>query len=380
MTSRLGFGRLRDRRVRLIAYLVLGVVLAVLCVFPRPFMARAKVVPGDNNTASLFSMSSGGSQLQNLASMFGDRSVTEVTLQLAKSEAVGSEVVTRLKLAGPGRAYADDRAALVALDKHVDIHSLLGGIIEFESRAYDQDWALAVTKAYVEAMSDRMGTYVQAQVSRKRRIVEDRLRNSQERLVQAQAQLDAFRKINRLADPVAQLGEQLTVRAGLEGQLQAKKVELDTLRATAGPENPRLSVVAGQVASLQSQIAHAATASEGQSSPNVGAISATALAYARLYRNFVFAQGVSDVYSRAAEEVAVQEIVSQDRAQVSIIDRPHVDASRYFNTTAVALLALLVALALFVELYAPATGLFDLGRNRRETAPEPGSHPGSGLA
>jgi hypothetical protein len=371
-----GFARLRGRRLRLVVYLVLGAVLAVLCLFPRPFMARAKVVPGDNNAASLFSMSNGGSQLQNLASMFGDRSTTEVTLQLAKSDVVGRDVVARLKLVGPGRPYADERAALVALEKHVDVHSLLGGIIEFETRAHDQDWALAVTKAYVDAMADRMGAYVRAQVSRKRRIVEDRLGSSQERLVQAQAQFDAFRKANRMADPAAQLGEQLTVRAGLEGQLQAKQVELATLRATAGPENPRLSVVAGQVAALQSQIAQATTASGGQSSPNVGAISATSLAYARLYRSYIFAQGVSEVYARAAEEIAVQEIVSQDRAQLSVIDQPHVDADRYFNTAAVALLALLAALAVFVELYAPATGLFDLGHKPRGNGLEPGPEAG----
>lgn len=365
-------GRLRERRVRLIIYLVLGAVLAVLCLFPRPFMARAKVVPGDNNAASLFSMSGAGSQLQNLASLFGDRSATEVTLQLAKSDAVGREVVARLNLAGPGRPYADERTALVALGKRVDIHSLLGGIIEFETRAYDQDWALAVTKAYVDAMSERMGSYVRVQVSRKRRIVEDRLGSSQERLIQAQAQLEAFRKANRIADPGAQLGEQLTVRAGLEGQLQAKQVELATLRAISGPENPRLKVVAGQVASLQSQIARAATATEGQPSPNVGAITAVSLTYARLYRTYVFAQGVSDVYSRAAEEIAVQEIVSQDRAQLSVIDAPHVDSDRYFNTTAVALLALLAALVVFVEVYAPATGLFDPGAGPRRAGHEAG--------
>ncbi|WP_421836840.1 capsule biosynthesis protein [Novosphingobium sp.] len=372
MTTLQRIGRLRERRVRLIIYLVLGAVLAVLCLFPRPYMARAKVVPGDNNAASLFSMSGAGSQLQNLASLFGDRSATEVTLQLAKSDAVGREVIARLNLVGPGRPYADERTALVALGKRVDVHSLLGGIIEFETRAYDQDWALAVTKTYVDAMSERMGSYVRVQVSRKRRIVEDRLGSSQERLIQAQAQLEAFRKANRIADPGAQLGEQLTVRAGLEGQLQAKQVELATLRAISGPENPRLKVVAGQVASLQSQIARAATASEGQPSPNVGAITAVTLAYARLYRNYVFAQGVSDVYSRAAEEIAVQEIVSQDRAQLSVIDAPHVDADRYFNTTAVALLALLAALVVFVEVYAPATGLFDPGAGPRRAGHEAG--------
>lgn len=360
--------RARDRRLRITVYVVVGLVLAVLCLFPRTFMARAKVVPGEN-AASLFSMSGGGSQLQNLASMFGDRSTTEVTLQLTKSDAVTHDVIDRLKLVAPAGPYADERAARLALARHVDIHSLLGGIIEVETRAHDEAWALGVTRAYVDAMSARMGSYVKTQVARKRRIVEDRLASAQERLVVAQAQLDTFRKANRLADPAAQLGEQLTVRAGLEGQLQAKLVEQATLQATAGPDNPRLRVVQGQVAALRSQIARAAAAAPDQASPNVGTLSAVSLAYLRLYRNFVFAQGVYDVYARAAEEIAVQEIVSQDRAQLSVVDLPHVDAERYFNTVAVALLALLIAGALFVELYAPATGLFDLGRPRSAATP-----------
>ena len=364
--------RLQERRVRLILYAAAAAVLAVFCVFPQPYMSRAKVVPGDSSAAGIFGLSGGGGQIQNLASVFGDRSTTEVTLQLARSEAVAHDVIKRLNLAGADRAYATERNAQVALQKHVDVHTLLGGIIEVETRAHDQQWSLDVTRAFVDALSDRVGNYVRSQVARKRRTVEERMNTAQERVAQAQAELQSFRTRNRLADPIAQLGEQLTVRAGLEGNLQAKLVELATLRATNGPENPRLRAVVGQVAAIRAQIASTTAPGSEQPSLNVGSISAISLTYAKLYRNFIFAQGVYDVYARVTEEVAVQEIVAQDRAQLLIVDTPHIDAERYFNTVAVALLALLVALALFIELYAPATGLFDL--SRRKDAPPQEAH------
>ena len=41
-----------DPRRRRIAYIVLALVLAVLCIVPRPYVARAKVVPQDSSSIS----------------------------------------------------------------------------------------------------------------------------------------------------------------------------------------------------------------------------------------------------------------------------------------------------------------------------------------
>ncbi len=353
--------RLRERRVRWRAYLAAAAILAVLCILPRPYMARAKIVPGDAGANALVSVvgALGGGQVQSLSSLFGDRSATEVALQISRSQAVTADVVRRLRLVGPGRPFASEREAQLALGKKVDIHTLLGGIIEIETKSWDADWSLGVTRTYVDAISDRLGTYGRAQVARKRRIVEERLATAQSRLAQAQAQLDVFRRQNRLPDPQAQLGTQLTLRTSLEGQLQAKLVELATLHATAGPENPRLLATERQVATLRSQIAQTAQATTSAAGPTVGELTGISLKYANLYRDYAFAQAIYEVYSRSAEEVAVQEIVAQDRSQVAVVDPAHVDVERYFNTWAVAFLALVGVLAFFAEVYVPVTGLSD---------------------
>ncbi|NOU02704.1 MAG: capsule biosynthesis protein [Novosphingobium sp.] len=356
-----------NRRWRLFAYGILAVVLVVLCLFPQPYLARAKVVPGDGGLSNIF----GAGQTVNLSSLLGgDRSTVEVNLQMARSEEVTSEVIRQLALVGPGRSYATELAAKRALGKKVDIHTLLGGIIEIETKSWDQDWALSVTKAYVDAVAHRLGDYVRNQVIRKRKLVENRLFSAQTRLSRAEAVLTEFRRANRLPDVGAQLGSQLMLRTNLESQIQAKQVELATLRSTSGPENPRLRAAEQQISALQRQLATAGSSRTTVSGPTVGGLTGISLQYANLYRDYAFAQATFEVYSRIAEETASQEIIAQDRMQVAVVDSAHVDSERYFNTIPVALLALLVLAALFVEVYAPATGLF---LSLREIDPKPAS-------
>lgn len=364
----------QNRKLRWIAYALLAVVLAVLCAFPRPYVARAKIVPGDAGASSLVSVvgALGGGQAQSLASLFGDRGAIEVSLQLARSEAVATDVIRSLDLVGPDKRYATEHGARLDLAKIVEVHTLLGGILEIEAKSHDPKFSLMLTKAYVDATSARLSTYGKAQVARKRRIVEERRALAQERLATAEAALDVYRRQNQLADPQAQLGSQLALRTSIEAQIQAKQVELSALRQTAGPENPRLVVAERQLSLLKLQLAETAAASPGAvGSPSVGELTAVSLRYANLYRNYLFAQAIYDVYARSAEEVAVQELVSQDRSQVSIVDPAHVDSERSYNNTALALLALLVLIAGFVEIYAPFTGFWSA---RKDRAPE-GSTP-----
>jgi uncharacterized protein involved in exopolysaccharide biosynthesis len=359
-----------DKRKRWLVYGLAAIALGVLCIFPRPYMARAKIVPGDSGANSLISVvgALGGGQAQNLASLFGDRGAIEVTLQLSRSEAVADDVIERLELVGPGKAYASQREARLDLADRVGIHTLLGGILEVETKSRNSQFALSVTQSYVDAISDRLSEYSRVQVARKRRIVEERRASAQDRLAAAQAALDIFRRQNQLADPQAQLGGQLSLRIGIEAQIQAKLVELSALRETTGPENPRLIVAERQLITLREQLARTEVPTNSAAGPSVGDLTNITLRYTNLYRDFIFAQAIYDVYARSAEEVEVQEMMSQDRSQVAVVDPAHVDSERYFNNTAVALLALLILFVGFVEIYGPLTGLWPVGSRKPDDA------------
>ncbi|HEV2597143.1 capsule biosynthesis protein [Sphingopyxis sp.] len=347
-----------DPRMRRRAYVLAMLVLALLTVFPQPYVARAKLLPQDNNSIGLGSMMNAlGGQLQGFASLFGGaKQQTDMYLAVGRSGEVSGAVIRKLKLVGPG-GYSSATRARVALAQKVDVHSLTGGIIEVEVRTRDAGEAEALTRAYVDAISDRIVALGKDRVERKRAIVSQRFKEAADRVVATEKALNDFRRRNRLAEPQAELGAALSVRAGLEARLQAKQVELQTLQKFQGPENPQLMAVQSEVAALRSQVARSAEAGTGPAGPNVAGLGEVSGEYLDRYRDYRFAQALYDVYARSSEEVAVETLAGETAANVQILEAPRLDADRKYNVAAAALLALAILAALFTEIYAPATGI-----------------------
>jgi capsule polysaccharide export protein KpsE/RkpR len=170
--------------------------------------------------------------------------------------------------------------------------------------------------------------------------------------------LNAFRRSNNLAEPDAELGQQLSLRTQLEAQLQAKQVELQTMSQIRGPESTELASIRSEIEVLSQQLQRTARPSTGASGPNVAGLGSLSTEYLRLYRDYRFAQALYEVYSRSLEQVAVEQLASESASYVQIIDKPHLDPERQLNVWAIAALACIALLALFTEWYAPATGLF----------------------
>jgi uncharacterized protein involved in exopolysaccharide biosynthesis len=345
--------RLRDPRQRRRGYAVLALLLLLLSVFPQPYVARAKVVPQDSASLGLGSMMNAlGGQLQGFANLLGGgRQPIDMYLAIGRSTEVQDAVIAKLKL---GEADASTRRWL---ERKVDIHSLTGGIIEIESRTHDAAEAEQLTSAFAAAISDRIVALGRERVERKRDVVRRRFEEATGRVAETEAALDAFRKRNRLAAPEAELGSALSLRAGLEAQLQAKLVEVQTLRQFQGPENPQLQAVESEVGNLRAQIARSATPAAGAAGPNVAGMSQVSGEYLNLYRDYRFAQALYEVYSRSSEEVAVEALAGETASDVQVIEAARLDADRKFNIPAVALLLLVIFAGLFTEFYAPATGL-----------------------
>jgi uncharacterized protein involved in exopolysaccharide biosynthesis len=356
------WSRLADPRFRRRGYVLLALLLLLLSVFPQPYVARAKVVPQDSASLGLSSMMNAlGGQLQGFATLLGGgRQPIDLYLAIGRSSEVQDAVIARLKL-------TDSHAARRELERKVDIHSLTGGIIEIETRTHDPEEAQALTAAFVTSISDRIVALGRERVERKRDVVMKRFREATGRVAETEAALDAFRKRNRLAAPEAELGSALSLRAGLEAQLQAKLVELQTLQQFQGPENPQLQAVQGEVANLRAQIGRTASPAAGAAGPNVAGLSQVSGEYLNLYRDYRFAQALYEVYSRSSEEVAVEALAGETASDAQVIEAARLDPDRKYNIPAVALLALVLLFALFTEFYAPATGIdLRLGQKRED--------------
>ncbi|OHT18207.1 capsule biosynthesis protein [Edaphosphingomonas haloaromaticamans] len=348
-----------DGRMRRRVYAVAALLLALLCLWPQPHVARAKILPQDNGGSGVSAMLNAlGGQMSGFANLLGGaRTPIDVYLVVGRSENVMVDVIDRLRLVGPSGRYATVDKARIALARKVDVHSLPGGVIEVETRTHDAAEAKALTFAYVSAISDRIATLGRERIVAKRKVVDERFGQAVRRLSRAEAALNEFRRRNRLAEPEAQFGSALMLRADLEARLQAKLVQLQTVQRFAGAENVQLKALQSEIAALRAQIARSAQPAEGAGGPNVAGLAEVSAEYLNLYRDYRFAQALYEAYSRLSEQVAVDELTAESAADVQLLERPHLDAGRHYNIPAVALLAALLLLALFTEVYAPATGI-----------------------
>lgn len=362
------FQWVQNSRNRRLAYLVLGVIFALLIFFPRPFLARAKIVPQDTSasaastTALLGALGGGSLSLGSL--LTGGRTSNDLYLIIGRSDTVKEDVIKTLGLVGPNRRFSSARQAKLALDRKVDVHLLLGGVMEIEAKLYDAEEAKRLTVAYSNAISRHLARFGRQIIENKQRIVRQRFEDATARVARAEGALNNFRRANNLAEPEQQLSGELLQRASLQAQLQAKQVELQTMSQFRGPESSVLASIQSDIAGLRAQIARTATPSVGSGGPNVAGLSALSLRYLSLYRDLRFQQSIYDVYQRSAEQVEVEELAAQSASYIQIIDPAHIAPERQYNIWAIALFAALVLLALFTEWYAPATGLFRLGNRR----------------
>ncbi len=351
--------RVQHAKTRRIAYAAIAFVLILWCFLPQPYVARAKILPQDSSSAGLGQvLNSLGGQFSSFASLLSNgRPPNELYLIIGRTDLVNTDVIASLHLVGPDAAYRTQDAAVLDLKKKVDVHLLVGGVLEVEATTHSREQSLRLADAYVSAISRRIGALGRETIARKTKIVSDRFRDATTRVAKSSADLDSFRRQNNLASPEAQLGSELSLRANLQGRLQAKLVELSTVRQLAGPENPELKNILAEITALRAQIAGGVRPEIAATGPNVAALSGLTTRYLDLFRDYKFAQALYDVYARALEQVDVESMVAENATYIQVIEPPNLDAGRHYNVEAVALLLGLIILVFFTELYVPATGL-----------------------
>lgn len=331
-------------------YVVVALVAVLLCLFPRPHLARVKLLPqGSNSGAGALISALGGGGVQNFAAALGAQKTNY--LVIGRSHDVQQDVVERLDLVDVWNS-ADQAAAERKLGKKVDVQLLTGGVLEVTARDTDPAFAQRLVEGFSEAIRTRLAGLGQEQVRTKRAIVTARLSEANTALEAAERDLNAFRIQNNLPSPEAELGAAVSTRLTLDAQIRGKEVEIETARRFQTDNSIRVRTLMSELAALRRQRAEADQASNGE---NALALSSQTAEYVRLYREQKFAETIMLVYRRFFEEVSVEALSAETTVQV--IERPHIDPDRQFNLSGIALLLLVLLAAAFTEIYAPMTGL-----------------------
>lgn len=347
----------QNRTRRRLLYAAAAVVAVVLCVFPRPYVAKVKILPQDSQAGAGALISALGGGVQNFAAVLGGQKTNY--LVIGRSHDVQQEVVERLDLTDVW-GTPDLAAAERKLSRKVDIQLLSGGVLEVTARDADPAFALSLVEGFTSTIKARLATLGLEQVAHKREIVTTRLAEANTALESAEAALSSFRLQNDLPSPETELGAAVGRRLSLDAQIRAKEVEIEVARQFQTDRSLRVRTLASELAALRRQRQDAGEASD---QTNAVALSSRQAEYMRLFRDQQFAESIVEVYRRFFEEVSVEAMSAETNVQ--IIERPHVDPDRHYNLSGIALLLLVLLGAAFTEVYMPMTGL---GRPRVRTA------------
>jgi uncharacterized protein involved in exopolysaccharide biosynthesis len=219
----------RDPLKRRGALAVVAVILAVFCVWPRPYLARAQLMPDNSGggLASLLGQTGGGGALASLGALIGGRQSIESDLTIARSLAVAEDVTNRLRQ--EGRLPAGTRTAggpdrdVSALRHKADIEVIRGGILQVSVVDHRPEFAKALVTAYVLAIRSRLEALNVEEAKQKKAIATDRMADATINLARAQSELDRFRLANRLAEPQIELGAAISLVTSLEARLAAQQ-------------------------------------------------------------------------------------------------------------------------------------------------------------
>jgi uncharacterized protein involved in exopolysaccharide biosynthesis len=338
----------RNARTRRTIVAVMVLILAVLCVWPRRYTARADLMVNDSG-GSLSSLLDGGGGLLSLGGLLGGHQSIESDLTIARSEIVLADVLRGLRGKGLMR-HGDSADAEIKLRHKAHLEAVRGNILRITVADHDPNVAKAIVTQYVAAIRDRLSTLNLEQAAQKRGIAENRLRASTVALASAQAALDQFRSENKLAAPETQLGAAVALMTELQARLHAAQTQLQLLQHFATPDNVQVQAARTSVEALQGQIAAARAGQNGGPGPSVGGMTPKITQYENLFRDERFADAEYQIYQKYLATVTVEELSSI--INMDVIEPPYVDPARQYNPQALGALALLAFLAVLAEVYA----------------------------
>ena len=349
----MGWRWVRDPWRRRSVLLVGALVLAFLSIWPRPYVAKAELIPDESGGGLPSILSGGGGALASLGALIGARQSIESDLTIARSEAVADDAANRLRQAGLLRGVAKDGGGLdratAALRHIVDIEALSGSILQVSVTDHDPVFAKAAVSDYLLAIRARMAAISVEQSNQKKVVAADRMAEASLGLARAQGALDRFRVENRLAAPEIELGAAISLVTGLQARLQAEEANLAALNAFVTNDNIQTKASRAQIEALRSQLAEAQANANLSSGPSVGGMTPKISIYENLFRDEKYAEAEYEIYKRYLDTVTVELLSSA--ITMNVVEAPYVDPDRQFNARPVAALTLLFLLGVLAEFY-----------------------------
>lgn len=182
------------------------------------------------------------------------------------------------------------------------------GLMEITARAFTADEANAIAQAILTASDTRINELSAKARSDATRFALSDLADAEERLRLAREELTAFRLLNQIVDPSADIQSQVGLLSTLQTQLAEALIEADLLAQSLRENDPRLEQLRARIAVIEARIN--AERQKFGASDDGESYARTVSEYERLSAELLFAEQ-AHAAARSAAEAAKAEAQRQ---------------------------------------------------------------------
>jgi uncharacterized protein involved in exopolysaccharide biosynthesis len=308
-----------------LAAVVLSSVIAWM--LPGVYSARAVILPPQEDQSGLSSMTIGAlAELSSAGSngglgvALGLKNPSDIYIGMLKSRSVADALIQRFdlqKLYGTG-SMAETREQLT---KQVSISNGTDGLISVVVDDDDAQRAAAMANNYVEELEKLTRRIAITEAARRRLFIEQQIRLTQEKLVQAENALKQTQERTGVIDLDSQGKAIIEAVAALRAQAAAKEVQISTMQSFATAGNPDLIRARQELAGLKTQIGkfeHNGLAGNGDIMVSTGRMPEAGLEYLRKLRDLKNQQAVYEMLTRQYESARVDE--ARNSVVIQVVD------------------------------------------------------------
>lgn len=318
----------RDKKMILratTAAAVLSTVIALL--LPGVYSARAVILPPQEDRSGLDSMAMGAlAELSSagggggLGAALGLKNPSDIYIGMLKSRSVADALIRRFNLQ---ELYDTDSmvAAREELEKQASITSEADGLISVVFDDEDAKRAADIANAYAEELEKLTRRIAISEAAQRRLFIEQQIKQTQEKLVQAENALKRTQEQTGVIDLDNQGKAIIEAVAALRAQAAAKEVQISTMQSFAAPANPDLIRARQELAGLKAQIGkfeHDSITGNGDIMVATGKMPEAGLEYLRKLRDMKYQQAVYEMLAKQYEIARVDE--ARNSVVIQVVD------------------------------------------------------------
>ena len=314
----------RKRLIFCITIATAIIATVVAFVLPKRYTATVTLLPPQQNSsmgAALVSQLGGMGGMAALAGGGLLKNPNDMYVAMLKSRTVEDAMVLHFGLMQEyhTKYISDCRKAFEGHTK-VDGNGK-DGLIHISVTDADPRRASDLANGYLDQYRDLSQHLAITEASQRRLFFEQQLEQAKDKLENAEEKLKNTQQKTGMIQPAGQAGALIQSAVSLRAQIEAKQVEIQSLRLYATGENPQLVTAEKELQSLRTELAKLGGSESGTEAELLiprGQVSEAALQYLRAEREVKYYETIFEILARQFEIAKLDE--AKQGAAIQVVD------------------------------------------------------------